>query len=112
MNLLIDENISYRIISKIRSKFTFCIHVERTGIEIPSKDRLIWDYALSNDCVILTFDEDFENLSNLKGFPPKVILLRTGNSNTEYIAKTLLEKFDDIDYWFKANEFGVLEIYR
>jgi predicted nuclease of predicted toxin-antitoxin system len=36
-------------------------------------DLPIWDYALQNDYVIVTRDSDYNNLSLIRGFPPKVI---------------------------------------
>ncbi|MEP7322398.1 MAG: DUF5615 family PIN-like protein [Saprospiraceae bacterium] len=111
MKFLLDENISYRIISKITLQIPNCLHVERSGLILPTSDLLIWEFAKKNNYVIITFDEDFEDLSNLNGFPPKVILLRFGNSQTQYLANTLLNKLNDIESWFKANDTGVLEIY-
>jgi predicted nuclease of predicted toxin-antitoxin system len=56
----------------------------------------IWKWAKSNGFSIVTFDSDFVDLSLVFGFPPKVIWLRLGNSSTERIAKTLLEKKDEM----------------
>lgn len=41
-------------------------------------DHEIWEYARTNDFVIVTRDSDFHELSTLYGAPPKVIWLKTG----------------------------------
>ena len=59
---------------------TDCLHIENSGLPIPSKDLDIWNYAKGNDFIIVTMDEDFLDMINIFGFPPKVVLLRTGQS--------------------------------
>ena len=46
--------------------------------------------------IIVTNDEDFLNLINLKGFPPKVILLKTSNQSNNYIESLLIKHVQDI----------------
>jgi predicted nuclease of predicted toxin-antitoxin system len=46
-----------------------------------------------------------------KGFPPKIILLRTGNQSTKYIAGILSKHKTEIVEFVNNDEFGVLEIY-
>ena len=78
MKLLLDANLSWRLTVKLKSHFEDCLHVDRIGLNIPVRDSEIWDYALTNQLIIVTNDDDFLNFANIKGFPPKVILLRTG----------------------------------
>lgn len=52
--------------------------------------RLLLDANLSQKMLIVTNDEDFLHLSSTKGFPPKVILLRTGNQNRKYIEQLII----------------------
>ncbi|MCA1918166.1 MAG: DUF5615 family PIN-like protein [Flavobacterium piscis] len=42
----------------------------------------IWEFVIQNDFTIVTHDDDFEKLLLLKGAPPKVIILKTFNKNT------------------------------
>ncbi len=111
MNLLLDANISWRMVVTLRTHFTSCFHVDNIGLAIPAKDADIWQFALANNLIIVTNDEDFLNFSNLKGFPPKVILLRTGNQSTEFIEDLLIKHKSDIEALDKSQEFGLLEIY-
>jgi predicted nuclease of predicted toxin-antitoxin system len=92
MKLLFDENISYRIVKQVADTFPESLHVSRIQVTLPVNDRKIWEYAQKYNYIIVTFEEDFEDLSNLYGFPPKVILLRLGNSSPKTVVETLLKK--------------------
>lgn len=61
MRLLIDENVSYRIIKKLKSDFPGSIHVSQIG-KNRMMDLEIWEYAKKNQLVILTYDDDFCDL--------------------------------------------------
>ncbi len=74
MKLLLDENISYRILNSLASVFPGSIHVSKEGSV--KSDVEVFQYAKRNDFTILTFDEDFYDLQLIKGFPPKIIWLR------------------------------------
>jgi predicted nuclease of predicted toxin-antitoxin system len=58
----------------LKQHFEDCLYVDSIGLNIPAKDSEIWDYARTNGLIIVTNDEDFIDLMNVKGFPPKVIL--------------------------------------
>ena len=45
-------------------------HVGQHGLD-DSNDPEIWDYAAKNNLHILTKDSDFNDILNIKGFPPK-----------------------------------------
>lgn len=111
MRLLFDENISYRIVKQLINIFPESLHVSRIGVSLPISDRIIWEYAKKNDFVIVSFDEDFESLANLYGFPPKVVILRLGNSSTKTIASVLTSKASDIENFYLSETYGLLEIF-
>lgn len=109
--LLIDANLSYRLVKKLGDIFPDCLHVTKTGLPIPADDRAIWDWAKQNDYVIVTNDEDYYNFSVYLGFPPKVILLRTGNQSTNFIVEILKRHESDILQMYESNDYGILEIF-
>jgi len=78
MKLLIDENLSYRLVKQLQEQFPGSEQVRRLGLAT-SRDAAIWDFARQHGFIILTQDEDFLDLSLMRGSPPKVLLLRTGN---------------------------------
>ena len=111
IKLLLDANLSYRLVSKLKNSYPDCMHVSKTGLSMPAQDNEIWDWAKINDYVIVTMDEDFESLSHLYGYPPKVILLKTGNQSTGYIAELFQNRLDAIIEFFNNRDLGILEIY-
>lgn len=108
MRLLFDDNISYRIVKKVAEVFPGCQHVNRTGLSAPAPDKAIWEYSQKYDYVVVTFDDDFEDLHNLYGFPPKVIILRLGNTSTQAIADTLIREKVDINTFYLSEVYGLL----
>lgn len=83
MKLLFDENISFRIVKKVKEVFP-----ESRG-----------------------FDEDFSDLQSLKGFPSKIIWLRMGNSFTLNVLHKLPENIQAIHDLSDNPQLGILELY-
>ena len=75
MKLLLDENLSPRLLRQIDDLFANSIHVRSVGLK-QRPDREIWEFARSNEFAILTADADFLDLAVSLGHPPKVILLK------------------------------------
>lgn len=112
MKLLLDENISYKLVNRLQEFFRGIKHISDFKLN-SIEDKVIFQFAKENDFAIVTFDEDYFTLSILNNFPPKIIWLRTGNLSTielEEILKTkrpVIEKFlEDIE----PGAFGCLEI--
>jgi predicted nuclease of predicted toxin-antitoxin system len=98
MKLLLDENLSRRIIPYIEKHYPGSTQVTLIGLE-RALDYDVWKYARNNDFVIVTRDSDFYDLSSIKGAPPSVIWLKTKNSSNQEIAKLLIgnkEKIYDL----------------
>ena len=111
MKLLLDANISWRLTTRLKPHFEECLHVDHAGLNVPAKDIDIWDYALDNDFIIVTNDEDFLDLVNIKGFPPKLILLKTGNQSNSYIEALLMKHKADIQSLHQSDDYGILELF-
>ena len=114
MKLLFDQNISFRICNYLANKDFDCFQVRTLGLENKS-DIEIWKYENSNDFIIVTFDFDFINFSNLYGHPPKVIWMKIGNSSTKNIADYLTIKTDliiDFANSIAYRDISVLELTR
>ncbi len=95
MKLLFDQNISFRIVNKVDDYFPGSKQVRQIGLDGAS-DAKIWEYAKANDFTIVTFDSDFFDFSILKGIPPKVIWLRSGNTTTNKVAEIIKKESDMI----------------
>jgi predicted nuclease of predicted toxin-antitoxin system len=74
LNLLLDENLSPRLLQRLASLFPSLAHVRDLGLKQAS-DEMIWDWAKGNSYTIVTTDVDFALMSGVRGWPPKVIHL-------------------------------------
>jgi predicted nuclease of predicted toxin-antitoxin system len=110
MRLLLDANISWRIVSVLKQHFEDCFHVDNIGLPVPAKDVEIWEYAKKNDLIIVTNDEDFIDYINVRGFPPKIVLLKSGNQSRLFITNLLIQRKEDILSLADSTEIGLLEI--
>ncbi|WGV24187.1 DUF5615 family PIN-like protein [Halotia branconii] len=95
MKLLLDENLSDRIIHKIVDLYPDSEHVKTLGM-INTDDAMIWEYAKANGFVIVSKDSDFHQRSLLYGHPPKFIYLRVGNCPTSKITQIMRDNLDTI----------------
>jgi predicted nuclease of predicted toxin-antitoxin system len=89
MKLLLDENLSRRIVPFLQIDFPGTSQVALEGME-QAGDAAIWDYAKSNGFVIVSKDSDFQEMSVLRGAPPKVIWLRLGNASKASVISLLV----------------------
>lgn len=91
MKLLLDQNVSFRVLKRLPIGFSGSTSLRTIGLH-GAKDVQIWEYAKRNEFVILTHDSDFNDFSLQFGFPLKVIWLRTGNRSSGAIVDLLTEK--------------------
>lgn len=110
MKLLLDANLSHRLTTKLLSHFEQCYHVDFIGLELPAQDIGIWNFAKQHNLIIVTNDSDFYYLLNQKGFPPKIVLLKTGNQSNNYIESLLVKHSKDIYDLAHSTDYGFLEI--
>lgn len=111
MRWLLDANLSYRLVRRLASLPVEVRHVSRTGLPVPADDRQIWDWAKAKDHLVITNDEDFYRFAGALGFPPKVVMLRTGNQSTRFLASLLIQHFKDLQDLADSQENGVLELF-
>ena len=91
MKLLLDENLSPRLVERLASLFPSMIHVRDIGLKQGS-DSMIWEWAETNDHTIITTDADFVALSVGRGWPPKVIHLEECDFPLRVIEELLAER--------------------
>ena len=72
-----------------------CRHVSDVGLN-DAEDHIIWKYAKDNGFSIVTFDSDYFDISIIKGHPPKIIWIRTGNLTTKDITELMVNHLDSI----------------
>ena len=109
IRLIADENISWRLKKHLPDWEILPYNEISTGNRLT--DFMIWQFAKSNNYVILTFDEDFSEIQNIYNYPPKIIWLRTGNVSTTMIAALLKSLQKEIEKFLDDDNLGIYEIY-
>lgn len=96
MKLLFDQNLSPRLIVSLKIIYPDSSHVQTEGLD-RAVDEKVWEYASQNDFIVVTKDVDFFERGLLKGYPPKVVLIRRGNCSTWEIETMLRESAAQIE---------------
>jgi predicted nuclease of predicted toxin-antitoxin system len=78
VKLLLDHNLSPKLVPRLADVYSGCTHVRDLGME-RAQDTEVWTYAAEHEFTIITKDADFRQRSLLLGSPPKVVWLRIGN---------------------------------
>lgn len=110
MRLLLDENLSRRIVPLLVTDYPGTTQIALLGMERAS-DTEIWQFARENGFVIVTKDADFYDLSLLHGAPPKVIWLKSGNVNKAEIVRILLRNRGAIEAALNEQDLNCVELY-
>ncbi len=109
MKLLLDQNISRRLLPELEPLFPGSRQVQLLGMETET-DRVLWEFAKTEGYCIVTKDSDFVELSALYGYPPKVVWLNLGNVPNTVVQAKLLASADAIHAFLEQTEDGVMEL--
>jgi predicted nuclease of predicted toxin-antitoxin system len=110
MKLLLDQNLSPRLVSRLADLYPDSQHVSFIGLD-QADDSAVWEYANQNDFTVVTRDSDFSELSVLRGSPPKVIWIRRGNCSTNQIEEILRSHSEEIKQFSDNPNLGILKLY-
>lgn len=95
MKLLLDENLSRRIVPFLQAAFPESSQVTLLNLEGAS-DAEVWQFAKDNGFVIVSRDSDFQERSLVAGHPPQVIWLKIPNRSKTFVLNILLDHHADI----------------
>lgn len=109
MKLLFDHNLSPRLVPRLADRYPQASHVALLGLDHAS-DHSVWSYARANGLIIVTRDSDFNDISVMRGFPPKVIWLQIDNCTTGAIERILRQHDSAIRAFAADPTVGVLVI--
>jgi len=109
VKLLLDENLSRRIVPFLQQAFPGSSQVVLEDLE-QADDQAVWQYAKQNDFVIVSKDSDFHELSLLQGPPPQVIWLQIGNASKTRVMRVLLDNAEEIKWRLAQPETACLVI--
>jgi predicted nuclease of predicted toxin-antitoxin system len=109
MKLLLDENLSRRIVPFLQAAFPDSSQVALLGLESAS-DSEIWQYAKTNGFVIVTRDSDFQERSLVSGHPPQVVWLKIPNHSKSVVLNILLDHHEEIEQALRKQNRACVEI--
>lgn len=95
MKLLLDQNLSYKLLKSLEPIFPGSNHVKTLGLET-ADDAAIIRFAKDHGFAVVSRDVDFYEAVQLMQFPPKVVWLDCGNLSTRQVESLLLARREDI----------------
>ena len=107
--MLLDENLSPRLVHRLASLFPELIHVRDIGLKRAS-DEQIWRRAKENGYIIITADADFIALSQRLGWPPKIVYLEQCDFPLQVIEELLRKNAIRIVEFDQDPTVGVLTL--
>jgi predicted nuclease of predicted toxin-antitoxin system len=109
MKLLFDHHLSRKLVSRLTDIFPNSSHVALHGLE-RADDIDIWLFARQNDFAIVTKDSDFNDVTTLRGAPPKIIWIRVGNCTTADIERIIRQNHPMMMQFSTDPSSAILEI--
>ena len=107
MKLLLDQNLSHRLVAALQIEFPGSTHVRELNLQ-RADDATVWNFAREHGYTILSKDADFHQRSFVHGHPPKVVWLRFGNCSTERISVSLRHHVEDLRAFERDKESAFL----
>ncbi len=103
--LLLDENLSYKLVSRLIHEFPGTQAVAKSNnLGEGTGDERVWKYAKINSLVLVTKDKDFVDYWKRFGPPPKVIKLNIGNCRINAIELLLKSNKEEIIQFVAGNK--------
>ena len=111
VKLLLDENLSDRIISRVADLFPDSMHIKAVGLR-EADDFVVWEWAKKHGFTIVSKDTDFHQRAIVFGHPPKFIWLRVGNCETGLITNLLRSRYQVIRQFIESETESLLVLER
>jgi predicted nuclease of predicted toxin-antitoxin system len=109
VKLLLDHNLSPRLVGLLADLYPECMHVHALGMD-RAPDTQVWQYAGEHGFTIVSKDADFHQRSLVLGSPPKVVWLRIGNCSVAESATALRERYIPIRRFIEESAADFLAI--
>ena len=107
--LLFDENLCFRLVKLLAESFPESVHTDDAGLR-GCQDGDVWNYAREHGFVLVSKDNDFRQISFLRGAPPKVVWLRIGNAPTTAVIDLLRSRAADIESFARDIDTALLTV--
>jgi predicted nuclease of predicted toxin-antitoxin system len=111
VKLLLDENLSRRLVPFLQDAFPGSSQVALVGLE-QANDKTVWDYARQHQFVVVTNDADFAELNFVYGAPPPIVWLRGLNLSKAAYLQLLISQAAEIQTTIEVEGKACVEIYK
>jgi predicted nuclease of predicted toxin-antitoxin system len=109
VKLLLDENLSRRMVPALEARFPGTSQVSLVGLQ-SATDREVCDFAAAHGFVIVSKDDDFQRLVAARRYRPKLIHLALGNATRDDVLSALLALADRLEAALATDEIGSVTI--
>lgn len=109
VRLLFDENLSPDLPRRLAAHFPSSAHLRDHSL-VGADDTAVWQFAAKHGFALVTKDDNFVELSILRGAPPKVVLVGLGNCRTSAVADLLIAERLKLEQFERANDASLLAI--
>ena len=109
MKLLLDENLSRRLVPGLQLQFPGSSQVSLLGLE-RATDAQLCDFAAQHGYVICSKDDDFQRLVAARGYRPRLIHLAMGNTGNDALLTALVAAAEQPRQAFDDPATGVVVI--
>jgi predicted nuclease of predicted toxin-antitoxin system len=109
VKLLLDQNLSVRLVAHLSDLFPGSAHTSLVGLE-RAPDARVWEFAQDNNFVVVSKDSDLIQISLARGLPPSIVWIRRGNCSTPEVEAILRRNATSIDALPGSDGGGILEL--
>jgi predicted nuclease of predicted toxin-antitoxin system len=109
VKLLLDEDLSRRLVPRVQGPFPGSSQVALLGLERASDGQLC-DFAAEHDVVVCSKDADFQRLVMARGYRPRLVQLALGNVCNDALLSALLAAAADLYAAFSDPATGVVVV--
>ena len=109
MKLLLDENLSRRLVPALQDRFPGSSQVALLGLE-RATDAALCNYAAEHGFVLCSKDDDFYRIVAARGYRPKLVHMALGNASNDSVLAALLSAAARIDAALADADVGVVVV--
>lgn len=109
MKLLLDENLSRRIVPALQAAWPGSSQVSLLGLE-GATDAELCAFAAAHGFVLVSKDDDFHRLVAARGYRPRLLHLALGNASNDAVLAALLADAQRIGEAFLDPAVGVVTV--
>ena len=109
MKLLLDQNLSQRLIPRLAPLFPGSMHVKDFGLT-GNDDERIWQLAAAEGYALVSKDSDFLYRGLVRGHPPKLVCIRVGNCSTRQLGDLIVTHAEQIEDFLADPDKSVLSL--